>query len=113
MGKIKQSDIRCKENTCIINHDIKEFLVRICDLAKGKDIFLEINELSITRAEGGSAKRLTFWLNYANRNGNKFSIGSDAHYRAEVGRFPNVLKFFINKIQWLKYKNNRHLKCLF
>ena len=97
------------ETACFrrVHPTIKEFLISICDLAKKKNIFLEVNEFSLVSNEGGAARRLEFWLNYAKENGNLISLGTDAHYYAEIGKFDNTIKL-LNKIEFPK---ERILNC--
>lgn len=85
----------------LLPSDIKYWLEAICIEAKKRDIFLEVNESSIITNDGNSAKRLKYWLKFAKQNGNKISLGSDAHYYLEVGKFTNVLKY-LNEVDYPK-----------
>lgn len=94
-----------KEETCSL--DFQLWLEAICILAKEKDIFLELNESSLILDEGYTAERVEYWLKFAKENGNLISLGTDAHYCMEVGRFSNVLKL-LNKV---KFPKERILNC--
>lgn len=84
-----------------INNDIKLWLEAICILAKEKDIYLEVNESSLVSNEGNASDRLKYWVKFAKENGNKISLGSDAHYCNRVGDFTNVIKV-LNEIDYPK-----------
>ena len=96
-GKFKESPY----GKDLLPLDIKLWLEAICIEAKKKDIFLEVNESSLVTNDGNAAQRLEYWLEYAKQNGNMISLGSDAHYCLEVGKFSNVLKL-LNKIDYPK-----------
>ena len=77
------------------------FLYKIVDLAREKDIWLEVNESSLVVNECGGAERLENWLIYARDMGNKIYLGTDAHYCEEVGDFKNTIKL-LNKVNYPK-----------
>lgn len=81
--------------------EMMEFLKRVVDFAKEKDIWLEVNESTIVTDECGSKNRLYHWLNYAKENGNKIYLGTDAHCCDEVGRFDNIIHM-LNEIEYPK-----------
>lgn len=90
-----------------LHPEIKEFLIAVCDLAKKKDIFLEVNESTLVTAEGKNPERLKFWLQYAKENGNRICLGTDAHYCEEVGKFTKAL-YLLNKYD---FPEDRILNC--
>lgn len=80
-----------------ITNSCKEYMEKLVELAKKKDIYLEVNEASF-EAEGHNViDRLKYWLTIARDNGNMIYLGSDAHYCEEVGVFPNAIKL-INEV---------------
>lgn len=105
---------RYKENPCC--KDIKNWLESICDLAKSRDIYLELNESSIISNECGGVERIRYWLQYAKQNKNKISLGSDSHFCRSVGNFTNAIKL-LNEIDYPKELilncNEQKLKSLF
>ncbi len=86
---------------------IKNFLEKIVVFAKENNIFLEVNESTLINKEGGSDIRLEYWLKAAKENKNKISLGTDAHYCDEVGRFDNS----INLLNRIGYEKEFILNC--
>lgn len=70
--------------------EAEAFLEKVVLLAKEKNIFLEINEHSL---EPGKQylPALRYWLAIAAENGNRFVLGTDAHFCREVGQFDKVV----------------------
>lgn len=66
--------------------EAKHFLEKIVILAKEKNIFLEINEHSLEPGRNYD-EIIRYWLNIAAENGNRFCLGTDAHFCREVGQF--------------------------
>ena len=60
-----------------------------------------MNESSLVSNEGNASDRLKYWVKFAKENGNKISLGSDAHYCDRVGDFTNVIKV-LNEIDYPK-----------
>lgn len=89
-----------------VHPEVKEFLQNVCDLAKRKNIFLELNESSISNSASNEA-RMKYWLAYAKQNNNLISMGTDAHYCMEVGKFTKILGL-LNEIDFPK---DRILNC--
>lgn len=85
----------------LLPSDVKLWLEAICIEAKKREVFLEVNESSIVTNDGNAAQRLKYWLNFAKQNKNLISLGSDAHYCLEVGKFSNVLKY-LNEVNYPK-----------
>lgn len=83
-----------------LHHEVKEFLCAMCDLAKQKNVFLEVNESSIFTNKECEA-RMRYWLAYAKQNRNYISMGTDAHYCMDVGIFTKVLTL-LNEIDYPK-----------
>lgn len=83
-----------------VHSDVKEWLEAVCDLAKRKNIFLELNESSILTNKTCKA-RMKYWLAYAKQNKNLISMGTDAHYCLEVGKFTKVLSL-LNEVNYPK-----------
>lgn len=83
---------------------IYDYLEKIVILAKEKDIYLEVNELSLTR---GNNDLVRYWLTFARENGNKIYLGTDAHYCDLVGDFTQSIKL----INELKYPRKLILNC--
>ena len=81
--------------------DIQLWLKSICDLAKKKDIYLELNESSIISNECGGIDRIKYWLKYAKENKNLISLGSDSHFCRRVGNFTNAIEL-LNEIDYPK-----------
>lgn len=65
--------------------EAKKFLEKIVLLAKEKNVLLEINENSLVREKYNDIFR--FWMDIAAENGNRFYLGTDAHFCRQVGRF--------------------------
>jgi len=82
------------------------FLEKIVELAKKKDIYLELNECSLIPSRA-NLERLRYWFKIASENGNKISLGSDAHFCAEVGLFDRALAL-LNEVN---YDKNLILNC--
>lgn len=89
-----------------VHPEVKEWLQEVCNLAKRKNIFLELNESSILTNKYCEA-RMRYWLAYAKQNGNLLSMGTDAHYCREIGNFTKVLRL-LNEIAFPK---DRILNC--
>ena len=66
-------------------------LRHIVQIAIEKDIYLELNEESFKNPD--NVMLLKWWVPYAVKNGAKFSLGTDAHSRENVGVFTNVKQF--------------------
>lgn len=91
-----------------LSNDIKLFLEAICLEAKEKNVFLEVNESSLANNdEGYTSERLKYWLTFAKENGNLISLGTDAHYYKEVGKFDRVL----NLLNEVDFPKERILNC--
>jgi len=84
-----------------LHPDICTFLTNVVDLAKANDIVLEVNEATLRRNECGAIERLEYWLKYAKELNCIISVGSDAHYAREVGRFPNTVRL-LNELNYPK-----------
>lgn len=69
----------------------KQFLEKIVLLAKKKNIFLEINEHSL-ESDRGYYDIVRYWMDIAAQNGNRFCLGTDAHFCREVGSFTKTIK---------------------
>lgn len=76
------------------------FLERIVELAKKKNIALELNECSLIPSRG-NIERLRYWFKLACENGNKISLGTDAHFCGQVGGFSRVIDI-INEFDYDK-----------
>lgn len=72
--------------------EAKDFLEKVVILAKNKNILLEINERSLGSHSKGYPDILRYWLNIAVQNGNRFYLGTDAHFCREVGHFEKCLE---------------------
>lgn len=79
-------------------NDVYEYLKKIVLLAKSKDIYLEINELSLIR---GKEELVRYWLKIAKENNNKIYLGTDSHYCDTIGNFDKTLAL-INEYQYPK-----------
>lgn len=84
-----------------LSQDIKMFLSTLVELAKKRDICLEVNESTLVPKEMGSDKRLEFWLRYAKEHRNFIYLGTDAHYCNEVGCFERVISL-LNAVDYPK-----------
>lgn len=71
--------------------EAKVFLERLVLLAKEKNIYLEVNENSLIKNKYQPIMR--FWMNIAAENGNRFCLGTDAHYCRAVGHFDRCVDF--------------------
>lgn len=71
---------------------VNRVLRDIVDIAIENDIYLEINDSSITR---GTLTRdfMRNWIAYAKERKAKFCLGTDAHYCSLVGDFSRTLEF--------------------
>ena len=81
--------------------EIQDFLKRLVILAKEKDIVLEVNEGTLARKEAGAPDRLEYWLSVARENGNRISLGTDAHYCELIGNFRRSIAL-LNKLEYPK-----------
>ena len=81
--------------------EIKEYLDWLVVLAKKQNIYLELNETSLIDDEGGGRSRIEYWLKSARENGNKISLGTDAHYCEEIGHFNNAIAM-LNELNYPK-----------
>lgn len=83
-----------------LHPEVKRFLCAMCDLAKEKNKFLEVNESSILTNKYCEA-RMRYWLKYAKQNRNLISMGTDTHYCMDVGIFTKVLSL-LNEVDYPK-----------
>ncbi len=90
-----------------LDAEVKKFFADMVELAKKKDILLEVNESSLRRNTGGDGDRLRYWIKLARENGNKIYLGTDAHFAARVGLFDMSLAL-LNEID---YPKNLILNC--
>ena len=90
-----------------LDDEVKNFLASMVKLAKEKNIWLEVNEASLTRNGEGDRARLKYWLNLAKDNGNKIYLGTDAHFSECIGDFEDTL-CLLNEID---YPKNLILNC--
>ena len=90
-----------------LDDEVKNFLASMVKLAKEKDIFLEVNEASLSRNGEGDRARLKYWLSLARENGNKIYLGSDAHFAECIGDFGDSLAL----LNELDYPKNLILNC--
>lgn len=74
-----------------VDSEVSMFLKMMVDIAKEKDILLELNESSLIADECNGVNRVLFWLRYAKENGNLIYLGTDAHYCKKVGIFTNAI----------------------
>lgn len=84
-----------------LDTEIKNFFEKIVLFAKENNIFLEVNEYTLKTKESGSDKRLEYWLGLAKENGNMISLGTDAHYCDEIGKFEHSIGL-LNKLAYNK-----------
>ena len=85
-----------------LHEDIKQFLQKMVQLAKDKNIYLELNESSIrTNEDNTTVDRINYWLKLAKENGNRIYLGTDAHYSYEIGNFENAIAL-LNKLDYPK-----------
>lgn len=84
-------------NPVKVHNEFKLWVEAICILAKKKDIFLEVNEASFNSCED----RMRYWVKFARDNGNIISLGTDAHYCLEVGKFDKTIKL-LNEVNYPK-----------
>ncbi len=82
-----------------MHEDIKEFFQKMVVLAKEKNIYLEVNEGTLARKEPGAVERLEYWLRLAKENGNRISLGTDAHYCELIGGFRRSIAL-LNKVDF-------------
>lgn len=73
-----------------LTREAKEFLERVVLLAGEKNIYLEVNENSLSKKKYGPI--IDFWMNIAAENGNRFCLGTDAHYCRAVGHFERSIE---------------------
>lgn len=78
-----------------------KMLKAIVDYAFKKNIWLEVNESSISTNEDKTIERLFNWLSYAKEKECIIYLGTDAHFCMEVGKFTNVLGL-LNEIDYPK-----------
>lgn len=90
-----------------LDDEVKNFLASMVKLAKEKDIFLEVNEASLSRNGEGDRARLKYWLSLARDNENKIYLGSDAHFAECIGNFEDSLAL----LNELDYPKNLILNC--
>lgn len=84
-------------NPVKVHNEFKLWVEAICILAKKKDVFMEINECSMSMHE----EKMRYWVEFAKRNGNMISLGTDAHYCLEVGSFEKTLRL-LNEVNYPK-----------
>ena len=82
-----------------LHEDIKEFLQSIVELAREKNIFLELNESSIRNNGDNNFDRINYWLPIAKSNKCRIYLASDAHYCARIGKFPLSIEL-LNEIDY-------------
>lgn len=70
--------------------EAKKFLEKVVLLAGEKNIFLEINEHSL-ESDRGYDKIVRYWMDIAVENGNRFCLGTDAHFCRETGLFEKSI----------------------
>lgn len=90
-----------------LDDEVKNFFSKVVKLAKEKNIFLEVNEASLSRNSGGDIKRLKYWLSLARENENKICLGTDAHFAECIGDFEDSL-ILLNEVD---YPKNLILNC--
>ena len=90
-----------------LDAEIKKFFESMIKLAKEKNIWLEVNEASLSRNGEGDRVRLKYWLSLARDNGNKIYLGSDAHFAECIGDFGDSLTL----LNELDYPKNLILNC--
>ena len=81
--------------------EIKKFLKNLVILAKEENIYLEVNENSITKSDTGNYERMEYLIELAKDNGNEIYLGTDSHFAGNIDNFTNALKL-INKIGYPK-----------
>lgn len=77
------------------------FFITIIDIASTKDLFIEVNESSLRNNEANAVKKIEYYLKTAKNKNIKIYLGSDAHYHAQVGKFPLAIKL-LNEIEYPK-----------
>ena len=90
-----------------LHDDIKEFLQSVVELAKDKEIFLELNESSMRNNEDNNLERIKYWLPLAKANGCRIYLASDAHYCTRIGKFPLAIELLND----LDYPRELILNC--
>lgn len=92
--------IICDKNN-ELSDDEKDFFGKMIILSKEKNIFLEVNENSLSDDKKGNISRCKYWLRLAKENGNNISLGTDAHYSENVGVFKNSIDL-LNEVDYPK-----------
>ena len=87
--------------------DCANAMAKVVDLAVDSGIILEVNESSLVVNDGGAADRLRVWLPYAKERGAIISLGTDAHFCSEVGRFDNTIRL----LKEIKYPPEKIVNC--
>lgn len=89
-----------------LTNEAKAFLEKLVLLAGEKQIFLEVNEHSLEPGRQ-CGQFIPYWLEIAAQNGNRFCLGSDAHFCREVGKFDRSIEL-LNKFG---VKKSKVLNC--
>jgi len=87
--------------------ELKNFYDRIILLTKEKNVILELNEASLKKNNDKMKQRVEYWLLQAKDNGNIISLGTDAHYCEEIGKFDNT----IDMINYINFPRERIINC--
>ena len=83
-----------------LDNEVKDFFKAIIELAKDKDILLEVNESSIrNNPADGNATRIEYWLSIAKDRNCRIYLASDAHYSGRIGKFPLAIEL-LNDIDY-------------
>lgn len=90
-----------------LTNDVIKFFDKIVELSKETGVILEVNESSLTSNKHGEYEKIRYWLERAKNAGSIISLGSDAHYCEEIGKFDNTLRI-INEV---KFPKERVLNC--
>ncbi len=84
-----------------LTKDMKDYLESIVILAGDNNVYLELNEASLRKRGRGNTERIKFWIERALKHGVKITLGSDAHYCSEVGKFSGIVEI-LNDIDFPK-----------
>ena len=82
-----------------MHRDLQVFFMTILTYAKEHNIWIEINEASLTQDDCGNRERMQNWIVLAKDNNNPIVLGSDAHFSVEVGHFENTIEM-LNSVNY-------------
>lgn len=84
-----------------LDSEVKAFFDSMVEIARYKNILLEVNESSIRNRESGNIEKIRYWLKIAKGNKCRIYLGTDAHYSSRAGKFPLAIEL-LNNIEYPK-----------